>query len=162
MVVFGGFRWSDLLRVVGVLLVASELCVAQVRPPVCPVPAGTKEASSQPAAVRPSVAAARATAEEEAADPTVLLADEPLPNFGVERYRIEDYAECVGESGCYWADVDAQWKKAEAALDRVLKTRKEGEKLAIVLDIDETSLTNYCEMKHEDFGFIVTRCTTSG
>ena len=34
-----------LLRVVGVVLLASELCVAQVRPPVCPVHAGTKEAS---------------------------------------------------------------------------------------------------------------------
>lgn len=143
-----------LLRVMGVVLLASELCVAQVKPPVCPVPAGTKEASSQPAAVRPSVAAARATAEAGAADPTVLVAAEPMENFGVARYRVEDYADCVGDGGCYWADVDAQAKRAEVALDRVLATRKAGEKLAMVLDIDETSLSNYCELKAEDYGYI--------
>ena len=33
-------------------------------------------------------------------------------------------------------------------------TRKTGEKLAMVLDIDETSLSNYCELKREDYGFL--------
>ncbi len=53
-------------------------------------------------------------------------------------------------------------RRAEAALDRVLATRKEGEKLAMVLDIDETSLTNYCEMKREDYGFISVPMSMSG
>jgi acid phosphatase len=77
-----------------------------------------------------------------------------MENFGVARYRLEDYADCIGTGGCYWTDVDAQAKRAEAALDAVLARRKSGEKLALVLDIDETSLTNYCEMKREDYGFI--------
>ena len=103
---------------------------------------------------RPSVAAVRATAEAAAADPSVLVAAEPMENFGVARYRLEDYAECVGTGGCYWADVDAQAKRAEVAFDGLVAKRKAGEKLALVLDIDETSLSNYCEMKREDYGFL--------
>jgi acid phosphatase len=106
--------------------------------------------------MRPSVAAARATAEAAAADPSMLVAAEPMENFGVARYRLEDYAECVGTGGCYWADVDAQAKRAEMALDGLVARRKAGERLAMVLDIDETSLSNYCEMKREDYGFLAT------
>jgi predicted secreted acid phosphatase len=42
------------------------------------------------------------------------------------------------------------------ALDGLVARRKAGEKLALVLDIDETSLSNYCEMKREDYGFFAT------
>jgi acid phosphatase len=100
------------------------------------------------------VAAARATAEAGAADPSVLVAAEPMENFGVARYRLEDYGDCAGGGGCYWADVDAQAKRAEVALDGLVAGRKAGERLALVLDIDETSLSNYCEMKREDYGYI--------
>ena len=144
----------DFLRLICVLMLAGGMCAAQVGPPVCVVPGARQSAGTQVQAARPTAAAIRTTAEEEAADPTVMLAAEPLPNFGAERFRIEDSAECVGESGCYWADLDAQWVRAEAALDRVLAATKKGEKLAIVLDIDETSLTNYCEMKREDYGYL--------
>jgi acid phosphatase len=143
------------LRALGVAALAGGVCVAQVGPPVCAAPAGKPVASLRPAVgPRPSVAAAVATAEADAADPSVLVAAEPMENFGVARYRLEDYADCVGTGGCYWADVDAQGRRAALELDRLVATRKAGEKLALVLDIDETSLTNYCEMKREDYGFI--------
>jgi acid phosphatase len=142
-----------LLRVLGVVALAGGVCVGQVGPPVCPIPAG-KTASMRPAVARPSVAAAEATAEAGAADASVLVAAEPMENFGVARYRLEDYADCVGRGGCYWNDVDAQTRRAEVALDRVVAASKTGERLAMVLDIDETSLSNYCEMKREDYGFI--------
>jgi acid phosphatase len=147
------------LRGVGVWALAGGICVAQVGPPVCPVAAG--KAAPRPVAVRPSgtrptVAAARATAEAAAADPSMLVAAEPMENFGVERYRLEDYADCVGGGGCYWADVDAQAKRAEVALEALVAGRRAGERLAMVLDIDETSLSNYCEMKREDYGFLAT------
>lgn len=87
-------------------------------------------------------------------DPHALPSAEPLENFGVQRYRLLEYANCTGNSGCYWADLDAQYKRAESALATQLATHKGGEKLAIVMDIDETSLTNYCEMRREDFGYI--------
>jgi acid phosphatase len=141
------------LRGVGVAALACGVCVAQVGPPVCPVPAN-KTASLRPATARPSAATVEATAEAGAADPSVLVAAEPMENFGVARYRIEDYADCLGTAGCYWADVDAQARRAEAALDGIVAAKKTGEKLAMVLDIDETSLSNYCEMKREDYGFL--------
>jgi len=96
----------------------------------------------------------RATAEAAAANPSVVLAHEPVENFGVARFRLEDYAECAGSNGCYWADLDAQATRAEAALKAELASRKPGERLALVLDIDETSLSSYCEMKREDYGYL--------
>jgi len=150
---FESVRLRGLLRVLGVVVLAGGMCAAQVGPPVCPVAAGKTVAGMHPAA-RPSVAAAEATAEMAAGDASVLVAAEPMENFGVARYRLEDYADCVGTGGCYWTDVEAQAKRAETALDGVIAGKKKGEKLAMVLDIDETSLTNYCEMKREDYGYI--------
>ncbi|WP_433963969.1 HAD family acid phosphatase [Tunturiibacter gelidiferens] len=144
-----------MLRVVGVVALAGGVCLAQMGPPVCAVPAGKQVASLRPqVGPRPTVEAAVATAETAAADPTMVVAAEPMENFGVARYRLEDYADCVGTGGCYWADLDAQTKRAEAELKRLIAAEKNGKKLALVLDIDETSLTNYCEMKREDYGFI--------
>ena len=87
-------------------------------------------------------------------DSRMILSDEPLENFGVARYRLAEYGECTGDAGCYWADLDAQYKRAEAELAKEIAAKKAGEKLAIVMDIDETTLTNYCELRREDFGFI--------
>jgi acid phosphatase len=143
------------LRLVGVIALMCGTCLAQMGPPVCAVPAGKQVPSLRPqVGPRPTVEAAVATAETAAADPTMVVAAEPMENFGVARYRLEDYADCVGTGGCYWADLDAQAKRAEAELKRLIAAEKAGEKLALVLDIDETSLTNYCEMKREDYGFI--------
>ncbi len=150
---FGEGEMQGFLRAMGVVALVGGVCVAQMGPPVCPVPAGSK-VSAAPTAARPSVASTVSTAEAGAADPSVLVAAEPMENFGVMRYRLEDYADCVGTEGCYWADVDAQARRAEAQLDRILATRKTGEWLAMVLDIDETSLSNYCELKAEDYGYI--------
>src|SRR6059058_6309071 len=116
---FGERRYLEvemrrLLHVMGVVMLAGGVGVGQVGPPVCSV-AGEKTAGSggRTATARPSVAAVQAIAEAGAADPSVLVAAEPMENFGVARYRLEDYAECVGTGGCYWADVDAQTKRAE-------------------------------------------------
>jgi hypothetical protein len=100
--------------------------------------------------------AERAKAEQElgAGDSKALLAAEPVENFGIERYRIADYADCVGAGGCYWADLDAQYKRAEAALAEQVKAAKAGEKLAVVMDVDETTLSSYCEMQREDYGYV--------
>jgi acid phosphatase len=151
-----GVKAAVVLRWIGVWTLAGGVCTAQVVPPVCPVAGKTVVSGGRSAALRPSVTAARATAEAAAADPSVLVAAEPMENFGVARYRLEDYADCVGEGGCYWADVDAQAKRAERAFDGLVAMRKTGERLALVLDVDETSLSNYCEMKREDYGFLAT------
>lgn len=84
----------------------------------------------------------------------IILSTDPLPNFGVERYKLLEYGDCTGDFGCYWADLDAQYKRAEAELDKQLAAKHPDEKLAIVMDIDETTLTNYCEMRRDAFGYI--------
>jgi acid phosphatase len=148
-------RW---VGTVAVWVVAGGVAVGQMVAPVCSVPGARHGASARRAVTarvgHPTQAEVAATAAAGASDPSVLVAAEPMENFGVARYRVEDYADCAEGSGCYWADLDAQTVRAEAALDTVVKTVKPGEKLAMVLDIDETSLTNYCEEKREDFGYV--------
>jgi hypothetical protein len=113
-------------------------CVANAKPPV-------KSDALQRAGMEQKHAAENSR---------ILLSDEPLPNFGVERYKLVEYGECTGSTGCYWADLDAQYKRAETELKREIATKKPGEKLAIVMDIDETTLSNWCEMRREDFGYV--------
>jgi acid phosphatase len=142
------------VRMVGVLVLVGGMCSAQIGPPACSAKPGEPPVSLTPA-VRPTAEQINATAAAAAADPTMMLAAEPMVNFGTQRFRLADYAECVGSGGCYWSDLDAQTKRAEAALDRVIATAKAGEKLALVLDIDETSLSGFCELRREDYGFLL-------
>jgi acid phosphatase len=149
-------RW---IGTVAVWVVAGGVALGQMVPPVCAVPGARRAVGPRRPGVvarttHPTQAEVAATAAAGASDPSVLVAAEPIENFGVVRYRVEDYADCEGGSGCYWADLDAQTMRAQTALDAELKAAKPGEKLAMVLDIDETSLTNYCEEKREDFGYI--------
>ena len=132
---------------------------AQSTPPTCPgdKPAATK--SIRPGTARPTTDTLEGVAASAAADPSFIISAEPVPNFGIERLRLADYADCAGTNGCYWADLEAQIQRAEVALDLIAAKHKAAnpqEKLAIVLDIDETSLSSYCEEKHEDYGYIRT------
>jgi len=148
-------RWSRLVRFAACLLMVG-VAAAQAPvvptdhygPPVC--------GAVKPSAHRMTAEAARAEQELGAQNALALLSDEPLENFGIARYKLADYADCVGKEGCYWADLDAQYKRAETALaERVAAARVgAGEKLALVMDIDETTLSSYCEMKREDFGYV--------
>ncbi len=137
-------------------IIPAQTVPTQSSPPACPFgESATKHIVTD--AARPSPESLRAVAEAAAADPTFILAPESLPNFAIARYRLADYADCIGSSGCYWADIDAQTRRAEAELDRLIAVHKaanDTQKLAIVLDIDETSLSSYCEEKHEDYGYI--------
>jgi hypothetical protein len=116
-------------------------------PPACT--AGAKAPAKSNAMDR-----ARGEQKDALNDSRMILSDEPLENFGIERYKLVEYGDCTGDGGCYWADLDAQYKRAEAELKKEIAAKKAGEKVAIVMDIDETTLTNYCEMRREDFGFI--------
>ena len=84
--------------------------------------------------------------------PHFLSMPEP-ENFGIMRFRMEEYARCTDKSHCYWTDLQTQLDKARAELKRLVATRKGEEQLAMVLDIDETSLSSYCELLREGFGY---------
>lgn len=75
-------------------------------------------------------------------------ASEPQ-NLGLQKTKLKAYHDC-----CYAAALEKQDRVAMAFLERRVKRAKPGEKLALVLDIDETSLSNYKEEAADDFGFI--------
>jgi hypothetical protein len=118
-------------------------------PPACPHP---RKATAHPAADE-----IRRTEALAAADPTVLLAPEPVGNMGLLRYAVRDYADCTTSTGCYWSDLAAQTRRAQSVLEEAARAVPRATKKALVLDIDETSLSSYCEEVSEDFGYIPDR-----
>lgn len=97
-----------------------------------------------------AITQARATA-----DSTYYLPSEPTPNLGLLKIRLREYADCTAPSACYALDLDAQTARASVLLDAAVAHSKPGEKPALVLDIDETSLSNMEQMEREDYGYIV-------
>jgi acid phosphatase len=84
----------------------------------------------------------------------VFLPQEPSPNLGVLKTRLLAYHDCTRRD-CYVPTLDRQANVAIASLRRRVAHAQPGERLALVLDIDETSLSNWDEEKADDFGYIV-------
>lgn len=72
---------------------------------------------------------------------------EPGPNLGLYRKELRQWHE----SGQYAACFARAAGPGEDWLDRVIATRKQGEKLAVVFDIDETLLSNWAYLSQDDF-----------
>lgn len=81
------------------------------------------------------------------------LAGDAIPNLGEIKIQLRHYYNCDGASGCYEADLEQQAAKAIEFLKHRVAARKPGERLAMVLDIDETSLSNYAYYNRTDFGY---------
>jgi hypothetical protein len=84
---------------------------------------------------------------------SVDAAAERIPNLDSLVTALKQYHDCTCTCGCYAHDLDTQADRAIAFLRRRAAHRAPNEKLAIVLDIDETSLSNYSEMLHAGFAF---------
>jgi acid phosphatase len=95
-----------------------------------------------------------ALSAQTAAPDHVLRPQEPEPNLGKLKIRLQAYHDCKGGQGCYETDLNHQSDVAIAALQRRVAGAKTGEKLALVLDIDETSLSNWTIEAQDDFGYI--------
>ncbi len=78
---------------------------------------------------------------------------ERIPNLGSLVTELKQYHDCTCKCGCYAHDLDTQADRAIAFLRRRAAHRAPGEKLAVVLDIDETSLSNYAELLREGYAF---------
>ena len=102
-----------------------------------------------------------ATQARAAADPSFYLPVEPAPNLGLLKVRLRDYADCAAGSACYARDLDAQTTRAVELLEAAVAHGKPGERLALVLDIDETSLSNLAPMESDDFGDVARDCNAS-
>ena len=84
----------------------------------------------------------------------LLIPQEPTPNLGKLKTRLIAYHNCTANQGCYTADLDRQSDLAISILRRRAAGAKPGERLALVLDVDETALSNWNEEMQDDFGYI--------
>jgi predicted secreted acid phosphatase len=87
------------------------------------------------------------------AQQALIKIKEPQPNLDLLKDRLTKYHECK-ESNCYYPQIDNQSDKEIQILKRRATKAKPGEKLALVLDIDETSLSNWDEEKQDNYGYI--------
>lgn len=96
-------------------------------------------------------------AQQRAAQPDARVSAyalaERLTNLDALKDQLKQYHECSCKCGCYAKDLDRQADVAIAVLRARVARRKAGEKLALVLDIDETTLSNYEEMVKADFAY---------
>jgi acid phosphatase len=84
---------------------------------------------------------------------SVYAPAERIPNLDSLKAQLKQYHECTCTCGCYAKDLDHQAERAIAALRIRAANRRPQEKLAMVLDIDETSLSNYEEMVKAGFAY---------
>jgi acid phosphatase len=84
----------------------------------------------------------------------VLTGPDTPANLGKLKIKLLAYHDCKTGQGCYETDLNHQSDLAIAFLQHRVTTAKAGAKLALVLDIDETSLSNWDEEKQDDFGYI--------
>jgi len=78
---------------------------------------------------------------------------ERIHNLDLLKQEMREYHNCTCKCGCYEHDIDVQANKAIAFLERRAAHRRPNEKLALILDIDETSLSNYVEETGADFAY---------
>ncbi len=82
----------------------------------------------------------------------VTVPGEPA-NLDAAKQALKKYQSC-SESNCYVPQLEHQADLAIQFLKESVASAKPGDKLAIVLDIDETSLSNWSVELHDDFGYI--------
>lgn len=90
---------------------------------------------------------------------TPVTPSESIPNLGPLLDRVNElkaelrqYHACTCKCGCYAKDLDLEADRAIAFL-RTRTRHRDDEKLALVLDIDETALSNWSEMSGANFEY---------
>lgn len=83
-----------------------------------------------------------------------IASAERIGNLDVLKKNVRQYHDCTCNCGCYSRDLDMQANRAIAYLRRRASYKRSGEKLAMVLDIDETSLSNYEELRTSGFNYV--------
>jgi acid phosphatase len=85
---------------------------------------------------------------------------ESIPNLGPMLDRVNtlkselrEYQACTCKCGCYAKDVELEADRAIAFLRTRARHIRSGEKLALVLDIDETALSNWDQMSTANFEY---------
>lgn len=104
-------------------------------------------ASEQPKAQQP------AASKQQQSVISVDAAAERIPNIYRVKQQAKQYHDCTCKCGCYTHDLDVRADRAIAFLNRRAAHRHAKEKLAMVLDIDETTLSNYPQLLKADFAY---------
>lgn len=82
----------------------------------------------------------------------VTIPGEPK-NLNSVKQELKQYYSC-SDANCYRPQLEHQADIAIKCLKDSVASAKPGELLAIVLDIDETALSNWAVELHDDFGYI--------
>lgn len=83
----------------------------------------------------------------------IVTAQNEPTNLDAIKKQLTHYHAC-SEPDCYIPQIEEQIDIAIAYLRESVTRAKPGEKLALVLDIDETALSNWSVENHDDFGYI--------
>ncbi len=78
---------------------------------------------------------------------------ERIENLDALKREVSQYHACTCTCGCYAKDLDGQADRAIAYLRKRVLHRAPREKMALVLDIDETALSNYQQMQRVGFAY---------
>ncbi len=76
---------------------------------------------------------------------------ERIANLDTVKRKLRAYHDCARATACYQSDLDLEARRAIAFLARRAAHVRAREKLALILDIDETSLSNYEELESGNF-----------
>ncbi len=81
-----------------------------------------------------------------------------LPNLGRLKEKLIAYHDCTCDCGCYADDLARVGNRALAFLRNYLSAKewreaKSGKGPAIVIDVDETAISNWENMRKQDFGY---------
>jgi acid phosphatase len=93
-------------------------------------------------------------AQQQSINGKAVFPRERVPNLGKVKQLLKAYHDCRCRCGCYVTEMNEQGRRAVAFLERRSATRTSGEKLAIVLDIDDTALSDYPFYETTDLGYI--------
>jgi acid phosphatase len=93
------------------------------------------------------------TAQQPAMRVAPLARGEKLPNLDKLKDELKQYHDCTCTCGCYAKDLDAEADRAIAFLRVRAAHNAKQQRLALVLDIDETTLSNYSEMVKAGFAY---------
>ncbi len=88
-----------------------------------------------------------------AAQQTVVTVPDEPANLDAAKQALKKYQSC-SEPNCYVPQLEHQSDLAIQFLKQSVADAKPGDKLAVVFDIDETSLSNWTVELHDDFGYI--------
>jgi acid phosphatase len=82
-----------------------------------------------------------------------LAPGERIQNLDKFKDELKQYHDCTCKCGCYTKDLDLQSDRAISFLRKRTVMHRDDKKLVLVLDIDETTLSNYEQMVNAGFAY---------